>query len=506
MYHFLSMLSIFKLNTKPPLQLAPGSIGIIGCVFAICWILPLSGWSATQADFARIFKPESSWSVVIADADTGRIVYRQRAEEPRMPASNMKIYVTAAAFDLLGSHYRYRTPFLVRGALDPLGVLKGDLLVRGSGDPTFSGRFEEDKEDVTARFSRWADRLKDLHIRTVTGNLYGDDNHFDENYWGRGWPKDAYCDWYTAPSGGLILNDGCLDIGVFPGSRVGAPPRIETIPDTDYIKIKNEARTIAKGQKNGVSFRRPFDSNDLTLRGKVASGSRGTQHVVALANPTEYFIKVLEEVLENGGITIQGEAKDSDEEPNLPRHGWKVLTVENSPPLKDLAQVINTRSQNLFADSLLKTLGAKKAGAGSWAGGSMAVREWVQDQGLSAENLHLEDGSGLSRLNRVTAETTCDLLFHVQKKPWFPLWKETLAVSGSSPGSLRNRLKNSTLRGKVRAKTGFINDVYCLSGYVESKSGKEYTFSLLFNGKSHAGRHPHHRMEEALTLVARDEP
>lgn len=313
-------------------------------------------------------------------------------------------------------------------------------------------------------------------------------------------------DWYTAPSGGLVLNDGCIDVGVFPGSHVGAPVRIETIPPTSAIRIENKATTIARGQKNGVSFRRPFDSNDLTLLGKVAAGSRGTQHAVALADPTDYFMKVLRETIEREGITIQGEIRTIDAEPDLPRHGWKVLAIENSPPLKDLAQVVNTRSQNLFADSMMKTLGAKKAGVGSWAGGSTAIREWVMGQGLPIEHLHIEDGSGLSRLNRVTSKTTCGLLLKVQSKPWFSIWKETLAVSGASEGSLRNRLKNAHLLGKVRAKTGFINDVYCLSGYVESKSGKEYAFSLLYNGKNHSGKHPHHRMEEALTLLARDEP
>ncbi|MCB9767969.1 MAG: D-alanyl-D-alanine carboxypeptidase/D-alanyl-D-alanine-endopeptidase [Candidatus Omnitrophica bacterium] len=504
MYHFFSMRSIFKSIKKSLLQTFALSALLVPIIAATT--VRDGAWAVTDSDFARIFRPEESWSVVIADAQNGRVVYRQNPQTPRMPASNLKVYVTAAAFDLLGSHYRYRTPFLVRGKLSPQGVLVGDLLVRGSGDPTFSGRFEEDSKDVTARFSRWADRMKELHIRTVKGNLYGDDSIFDKNYWGREWPEDEYCNWYTAPSGGLILNDSCLDIGVFPGTAVGSPPRIETIPDTKYLRIENNARTIARGQKNGVSFRRPFDSNDLAMYGKVAADSRGTQHVVALTDPTGYFVNVLKETLEKEGIEILGEAKDAREEPDLPRHGWKVLTIENSPPLKELAKVINTRSQNLFADSLLKTLGAKKAGMGNWAGGSMAVREWVREQGLPVEHLHLEDGSGLSRLNRVTAETTCDLLHHIQKKPWFPLWKETLAVSGEYPGSLRNRLKTSTLKGKVRAKTGYIDDVYCLSGYVEAKSGKEYVFSLLFNGKSHAGKHPHHRMEEALTLVAREEP
>lgn len=454
--------------------------------------------------FAKIFQPEASWSVVLAEAESGRVVYEQRGQEPRMPASNLKLYVTTAAFNALGSRFRYRTPLMGFGQLDRQGTWRGHLLVRGSGDPTFSGRFEESPLEVTGAFDRWAHRLRELGIRSVTGNLYGHDDIFDEDFWVEGWPKDAWCDWYTAPSGGLILNDSCLDVGIYP-SRPGAPPLIKKFPDTGYIQIVNNAVTTGKGTST-VSLRRSFEANDLKLFGRVSTRTGPTQHTVAVADPTGYFIHVLEEVLERHGIEIRGQAMDADLATDVPKRGWRVLAWNESPRLVDLARVINTRSQNLFADSLLKSLGARKSGTGSWSTGEAAVKEYVASLGIPVDGLRLKDGSGLSRLDQVTAEDTLELLLKVQRESWFHDWKSTLAVSGASEGSLRKRLKGPLLAGKVFAKTGFIEDVYALSGYVESKGGRTYAFCMLFNGKNHAGKHPHQRMEEALTVLARDEP
>lgn len=480
----------------------------LGCLSILGGMGSIPAWTldgrSVEAPLARVFEPSSSWSVVLAEAESGRVVYSQNAREPRMPASNLKVYVTTAAFDALGSRFRYRTPLMGFGQLDRQGTWNGHLLARGSGDPTFSGRFEENPLQITGALDRWAHRLREMGIQRVTGDLYGHDDIFDEDLWVEGWPKDAWCDWYTAPSGGLILNDSCLDVGVYP-SRPGSPPMIKKFPDTGYIEIANKAITTGKGSST-VSLRRSFEANDLRLFGKVSTRTGPTQHTVAITDPTGYFIHVLKEVLEQHGIHVEGRAGDADTVADIPKRGWRVLAWNESPRLVDLARVINTRSQNLFADSLLKTIGARRSGTGSWSSGELAVKDYVASLGIPVDPLRIQDGSGLSRLNRVTAEDTLQLLLKVQREPWFHDWKSTLAVSGASEGSLRKRLKGPLLEGKVFAKTGFIDDVYALSGYVESKGGRTYAFCMLFNGTSHAGKHPHQRMEEALTLLARDEP
>jgi D-alanyl-D-alanine carboxypeptidase/D-alanyl-D-alanine-endopeptidase (penicillin-binding protein 4) len=488
------------------------SVGPV-CIKRLLFVLTLAIWfnpvlcggAPSHPGFARIFQPEANWGVSIAEAATGRILYQQNEAEPFMPASNMKVYVSSAAFDILGSRFRYRTPLMGMGKLDAQGVWHGDLLVKGSGDPTFSGRFEKDSRHVTGRLDRWADRLVRSGIRRVTGNLYGMDDVYDENYWGRGWPDSAYCDWYTAPSGGLILNDSCLDVGIHPTSP-GKPPLIKKVPDTEFIPIENDALTTKGKNGGGLSLTRPFDSNQFRLTGKIGLSSGPVQVTVTITNPTGYFIHVFKEVLEHHGIRVDGEAMDADQVPNLPRRGWQVLAWNESPHLTEITQVINTRSQNLFADSMLKTLGFRKYGEGSWATGEAAVRDFVASLGIGVSQLHLQDGCGLSRLDRVTAGDTLQLLLRVQQKAWFREWKQTLAVSGGSEGSLRKRMTTPLLEGRVFAKSGFIDDVFCLSGYVHSKNDRIYAFSLLFNGANHGGKHPHDRMEEALTLLAGEEP
>jgi D-alanyl-D-alanine carboxypeptidase/D-alanyl-D-alanine-endopeptidase (penicillin-binding protein 4) len=454
--------------------------------------------------FARIFEPSDNWCVAIAEAESGRILYEHRADEPCLPASNMKVYVTTTAFEVLGTRYRYRTPLMGKGVLDHQGIWHGDLMVRGSGDPAFSGRFEDDKTDVTGRLERWAQLLAGKGVHRVAGNVYGLDDLYDKKYWAPGWPDKAYCDWYTAPSGALILNDSCIDVAVYP-TKPGQPPAIRKFPDTSFIQITNAAVTTNGSGRTTLSLIRPFDSNDFKLSGKIFLGSGPTQITATITDPTAFFIHTFKEVLEARGIEVDGEALDADQIPSLPRRGWEVLAWNESPTLTELAKVIDTKSQNLFADSLLKTLGYRKSGIGSWSGGEQVVREFVQSLGIPAEHLHMEDGSGLSRLDRVTARDTLQLLLRVQTKGWFPDWKGTLAVSGGSEGSLRKRLKTPLLEGKVFAKTGFIDDVYCLSGYVHSKNNHIYAFSMLFNGKNQSGKHPHERMEEALTILAREE-
>jgi D-alanyl-D-alanine carboxypeptidase/D-alanyl-D-alanine-endopeptidase (penicillin-binding protein 4) len=518
MYHFFPMVSIYF--HFPAGSFLNWMAWVIACVAVFpaksLWI-PLCGLACAfpaaveaapvEEQLDAVFRPEECWSVSVADLEENQVIYDHRAHDPRIPASNLKAYVSAAAFDLLGTRFRYRTPLMGEGQFDKQsGIWQGDLLVRGSGDPTFSGRFENDKTQVTGRLERWAQRLVNHGVKAIAGNLYGDDNIFDEDYWGQGWPDGSWCDWYTAPSGGLILNDSCLDIVVQPSRAVGGPVLVGTVPDTKFVQIHSSATTVGRNAKAAISFQRTFGKNDLVLAGKVPVNSQSSQHCVALSDPTGFFMTVFKEVLEKRGIEVRGEARDADDCPDLPTRGWKVLAVNESPPLVDLARVINARSQNLFADSLLKTLGARKAGMGNWAGGAQVIRDWVRSLGISADNLHLQDGSGLSRLNRVTAHGTTEMLVKVSDKPWFGEWRDSLAVSGDSEGSLRKRMVTPLLRGKVRAKTGFINDVYCLSGYLESQTGKTYAFSMLFNGKNHAGKHPHHRMEEALTILARDQP
>jgi D-alanyl-D-alanine carboxypeptidase/D-alanyl-D-alanine-endopeptidase (penicillin-binding protein 4) len=451
-----------------------------------------------------IFRPDENWSVAIGDPQSKTILYEHRSKQPRMPASNMKVYVTAAAFDLLGPDFRYRTPLMGRGHLDANGVWQGDLLVRGSGDPTFSGRFEEDEKEVTGRLDRWAERLKKYGVRAIEGNILGDASIFDDDYWGQGWPENSWCDWYTAASGGLILNDGCIDVAVYPSSKVGGAPVVKTLPDTEYIQIQNQAKTTGGKDKTVISFQRSFEKNDLKLLGRVPAGSRGSQHAIAVTDPTGYFINVFKEVLQRHGIEVRGMAIDASKFPDLPTSGWKVLAWSESPELSKIIKEVNTKSQNLFADTLLKTLGAHKAGMGNWAGGNRVVGDWARTLGLDSEVLHLQDGSGLSRLNRVTAYDTLGLLVQVTRKPWFQQFHDSLAVSGTYPGSLRNRMGTSLLKGKVHAKTGYIDDVYALSGYVETAKGNIYAYSMIFNGKTHAGRHPKSRMDDALTLLAKE--
>jgi serine-type D-Ala-D-Ala carboxypeptidase/endopeptidase (penicillin-binding protein 4) len=410
----------------------------------------------------------------IIDLDTGEIVYSRNADKALIPASNMKLVTTIAALSQLGGDFEFITRILADGKIAG-GTLGGNLCIIGGGDPNISGRFQNG--DPLALFRDWAAELKKHGISKVSGDLQYDSTLFGGEAFCEGWPDDQYINWYCAEVSALAFNDNCIGIRVLPTSA-GKPAKIELTPDTGYVTIVNETTTAAGKKGAEIGIVRPRDGNTITIKGKVFEQATWGYFVdVTVHDPAAYAATVLKETLAREGVTVAGTIKPV----TLTNDDIKrcTLLIEHKASLIEALQPINTNSQNLHAEMLFRQLGLRYAGKGSFKTSRAAAGAFLEEQGLLAEGFHIEDGSGLARDNRVSPMLLAKLLKIVADSEQFEAFKGSLAVAGES-GTLEKRLTDKAIEGKVFAKTGYINGVHALSGYVLTDH-RRLAFSMLMN-------------------------
>ncbi|MEM6335510.1 MAG: D-alanyl-D-alanine carboxypeptidase/D-alanyl-D-alanine-endopeptidase [Bacteroidota bacterium] len=441
------------------------------------------------------------WGALVIDLDSGRTLYSRNASKSFTPASNMKLYTTAAGLDQLGPDFSYKTRVYVDGEVEN-GVLHGNVIVRGSGDPTISGRFNDD--DRTRTFRDWAGWLKGAGIRHITGDLIGDDDVFDDVALGYGWSWDDLPYWYAAELGGLVFNDNCVDFEI-KATEPGQPATVSWEPhNTDYVQVVNATRTIPGGRID-EGYERTPGSNKIRLSSLVPAG-RTDKESLTVANPTQYFMHVFRETLVREGIVVEGRAVDVDDlsiKPDYQRA--EQIAVYTSPPLAELAKVVNKRSHNLFADQLLKTIAveAYPDSAGSHELGIEAAMRTFATAGVDTSRIVMADGSGLSHINLVTPEMTVALLEYMAgtTDATFDAFYESLPIAGVD-GSLEYRMRRGPARGNARAKTGYISGARTLSGYVTTRSGRRLAFSLMCNHYTIKTREVNQIQDDFVTRLA----
>ncbi|MCZ6796306.1 MAG: D-alanyl-D-alanine carboxypeptidase/D-alanyl-D-alanine-endopeptidase [Planctomycetota bacterium] len=424
-------------------------------------------------------------AVAVVDAN-GELVVNLGAHRAVKPASNLKILTSLAALELLGADYEYETRI---SSTTPLrgGTVAGDLVVRGTGDPNISGRFYDG--DPTTLFRTWARRLRRAGLVDVRGDLLVDDSFFDDQRFLPGWKSIDAGRWFAAEISPLSLNDNCIDVLVVPG-RAGERARVEVTPESPFVKVTGAPVTVARGKTHILIRRRP-DTNEVTVSGQIAARSPEWRDHVAVHDPALFFAHTLVAALRQQGIRVRGQVRRlaaarpgaAKRAGPAPRPGGgkpplTLLVVHKSSLRLDLP-VINKRSQNLHAEILLKTLGARSGGEGSVAGGARAIRLYLERQGIATSSLVVADGSGLSHDNRVTAAMLARALDRARRATYFEIFRDSLPVAGRD-GTLAKRFRGEPqLHGRLFAKTGYIRSVSGLSGYLR-RDGAYWSFSLLF--------------------------
>lgn len=433
-------------------------------------------------------------AVYARDLTDDRTIVSILPDEAMIPASNMKLVTTAAALDLLGPDFVFRTTLQRVDRSDETppdrAGAKVDLLIRGDGDPAFGDPvlLKQDQLNVEDLLSWWVQGVREAGITHVE-HLIVDDRVFDRTFVHETWPKDQLNNWWCAPVAGINFYDNTLDVVPEP-TTAGQAPRVRLIPEAPFLTTTNRATT-----SNADTFwisRKP-GTNDLTFWGKVKS-SRSVAIPVTVHDPPILFAQVLSHRLALAGVRVEAIRRLDLEDPTP--NGRVLRTVQS--PLPTVLARCNQDSQNLFAEALLKRVGYAFTGApGSWDNGSAAVRQAIRNRlGPRAVAIKTADGSGMSRENQVTARALVELLesMHNDTRLW-PVYRDSLAQGGES-GTLERRFGADAGRsnapvvtGTVYGKSGYLNGVSGLSGYLvlpypddALTPGRVIAFSILCNG------------------------
>ncbi len=444
-------------------------------------------------------------AVVVERADTGETIFTYNEHFPLKPASNQKILTSAAALFYLGADYRYQTDIQATGTVAD-GVLNGDLVVVGAGDPSISGRYQPDRTDATAIFRQWAEALKARGIQKIAGQIVGNDNAFDDVTAPEGWPANQMAEWYCAEVSALVFNDGCVDVHWLGGDVAGATPTYSLNPKTDYIQIVNQLKSsLTSNYRRYVRDGRP---NTIICNGSVRA-RREAEDSIAVHGATRYFVHVLRSVLTSEGIEVVGPSADIDtlKGGEQLKSAARTLFTHESPPLATLLETMNGNSHNLFAETVFKTVARNEGGKGTFENGRAAVMRFLDKHLIDTEGLSIIDGSGLSYDNRLTARAIVSVLRIADNASWRDDYRNTFPVGGRT-GSLKSRFQATSetrrLAGRIRAKTGYIRGARSLSGWVTRPDGSEYRFSILLNTNGKAISGPLAWIDKTALVLARD--
>lgn len=474
-------------------------IALQGFLSEILWSAP-KGLKLKEEIDALVYryKPKNSQvGISIFSISKAKPLYELNSRKPFVVASNMKLLTTATALVSLGPDFVYETKVFYRGDLSSRSKLQGDIIIQGSGDPNISGRFYND--EITAVPRSWAERVAEHGIKTITGDIIADDTIFDREFVCDSWPKDQLSEWYCAPVCGLSFNDNCIDIIVKPNRQPGGSASIQIEPETSYVKIFNTCKTTNLQSQHLYSlYRRPF-TNSVYVKGSIWSKSGPQKVWITIHDPALYTATVFKEILENRGISVLGEARVVNASEKKMRHSSYALAVTNSS-LRQSIEVTNKRSQGFYAEQIVKTVGAHIKNEGSFSAGLDVIRDFLAELGFSKNQYQIDDGSGLSKKNRLWPVMITTLLNYMYNHEDGDIFLQSLPISGVE-GTLKNRLTQPPYKTRVRAKTGYILGTSTLSGYVETLEGEIVAFSILVNEISGGIRQAKHLQDAICRLL-----
>lgn len=453
-----------------------------------------------QAKIAQCLKRpgirSTDWGIEVADADN-KVLVAVNPDKLFRPASVLKVLTTATALEKLGPDFRYRTVVQTNGTLQPDGVLEGDVILVGRGDPNLVDPTGELLEKPALQ--ELAEQLRALGIRRITGNVIGDDSYFDLNSHGEGWTAQDLKSIYGAPINALSYNNNVFWVHSSP-TKVNRLVSISIEPRTSYFRIRNLGVTGTAKAKRTMFARVIPGTKTLVISGVLPVGHGFSQHIL-LDRPGEVTTTIFKEELQRQGIAVGGsvQAVHTGEISPEVRRKWKQLAEHQSPPLIRGVEIINKHSQNLHAEMLLRTLGAEFRDVGTDESGLEVVKDFIISAGIDTRGISLRDGCGLSRDNLVTPRFQTSLLLTLSSRPYFDLFLNTLAVSGTD-GTLRRRFAAQPVRGVIHAKTGTLNGVSTLSGYMTTRSGRTLAFSIFANNAAASIHRVQRTIDEICSL------
>jgi len=435
---------------------------------------------------------KGEWGLLIADAETGETLFEQNADKYFVPASNMKLFTTALALAKLGPDYRFHTTLETRGTISSAGVLDGDVMLIGRGDPNLSNRKfpyelkEEFDGPPEKALVELADALVARGVKEISGDVIGDDSYFPRERYPNGWEIDDMVWEYGAAISAIVVDDNTVVLTLTPGEQAGNPVQAAVTPATPDFMVENDVTTSAADVKSDLTLTREPGSNLVVVKGSLPARSTPRKLILAIEEPAQHAAATLKRLLEERGVKVAGIARArhaSGEQGGDP----VVLAEHVSVPLGDALKLVNKVSQNLHTEMLLRTVARQGA---TWTTPDELMKipaDFYATAGIAPGDVIQTDASGLSRHDLVTPRAIVTLLSFAQKQSWFGPYYASLPVAGVD-GTLEDRMKNTPAAGRIHAKTGSVEHVRTLSGFAETPSGRRLIFSFLSNnqgGKSH---------------------
>jgi serine-type D-Ala-D-Ala carboxypeptidase/endopeptidase (penicillin-binding protein 4) len=409
--------------------------------------------------------------ISIRSGSTGEILYEHNGDVRMRPASNMKLLTSAAALSVLGENYRFKTEVKINGKIAG-NNLKGNLYLKGYGDPTLL------RKDLT----KMAKDIAKNGISFIQGDLIADDSWFDAVRLSKDlvW-SDEYA-YYGSQISALTVSPnkdydtGTVIVEVSPGLKVGDAAQIKLSHRTEYIKVINQSVTISPDGETDLSIEREHGKNTVYVKGFVPLGAKNKKEWISVWEPTQFVLDLFKHELAKQGISVKGRYKVGE----TPKDA-RILTSHLSMPLSKILIPFMKLSNNGHAEILVKSMGKLKKGEGSWEKGLEVLVEQLPRLGVNPNTVVIRDGSGISHVNLIPANEISGLLYRVQKEDWFPSFINALPRAGNKDkmtgGTLRRRMESLN----VKAKTGTVSTVTSLSGYVTTKKGEIFIFSILLN-------------------------
>ncbi len=434
------------------------------------------GAAALAADLGSLTGrvTRGQWGAMVISLTRGDTLFAQNVGAPLMPASTMKLLTSSIAFERFGPNYQFSTDALRDGTIGPDGTLRGNLYLRGDGDPALSGKFLPGGADEPMR--RLADMVATSGIEHIAGSVVGDASGFDDQRIPEGWLTRYLQASYAARVSALSLNENLVAVAVTPGSP-GHPASVTLEPSTNGILLVSNVRTTS-GRRARLSFRKQSDGT-IQANGTIGSRAGTRKYLYVVDDPPLFTTGAFRNALVARGITVDGVIRTG----RTPPSAVKVASMK-SPPLFSMIAAMNRESINHYAELLFRDAarGPARDATGSVPNSSHLLRSFFADKvGADSASLVFADGSGLSTLDRVTARAMTQLLGYAHKSSWGPWLHASLPVAGDSE-LLRRRMRNTPAEGNLHAKTGTTNDVIGLAGYVTAADGEILAFTFLYNG------------------------
>jgi len=430
---------------------------------------------------------KARWGIFVMSMKDGRTLYSRDGDKLFTPASNMKIYTTAAALDLLGSDYSWRTSVYADKPPGADGVIDGNLTLFGRGAPDLNSYGKNGLASL-------ADQLYQHGVRKVSGNIIGDESYFRGERYGFGWQWNDLQWYFGAEPSALTVDENSLDLKIAPADKVGIAATLTFNRETNYLHLTNNTTTLARDTPITIGINRGLSDSELRVWGDFPVGGRPFTAYLSVPNPALWAATLFKGALITRGIKVDGEALSRDfrvaENEKLDPQKAIELAQTSSGTLTEIVRRTNKESNNLYAELILRTLGKERGSSapdpdprknrqrGDDEAGAAVVKAWLDHSGIPSEGLEIRDGSGLSRLDLVTPEATTRMLVAITKTNAASAFRDSLPMAGRD-GTLSGRLVSSS--GRVVAKTGSLTYTHSLSGYGTRQDGEVLAFSIFCN-------------------------